>query len=320
VSDSLNPVAFVVLAWWLGTGLVFLFERATRGRPTAALAGIVAFTAISLAGIARASMNAKAAGAYLGFGSSIVLWGALELSFLTGLATGPRRRPCTQQCPGWRHFVHAVQALLYHELALVAAFGTVLAIGWNHPNPTAAWSFGLLWVMRQSAKLNLFLGVRNPAVELLPRQLEHLRCYFGSRRVTPMLPVSVGAAVFADILLLDRALAPAATHADRVAGLMLATLLALAILEHLMLVLPVRADVLWIWATQARAARASLPPSGRGPGTIAKATAETIGPALQTVGPAMHADPAHAVHATNAAHPAPPCRLESFSCATAQLP
>jgi putative photosynthetic complex assembly protein 2 len=310
VSHSLYPVAFVVLAWWLGTGLVFLLERATRGRPTAALAGIVAFAALALTGAAAASLDTSAAGAYVGFASSIVLWGALELSFLTGLATGPRRRSCPDECRGWRHFVHAVQALLYHELALLAALGAVCAISWNHPNQTAAWTFGLLWVMRESAKLNLFLGVRNPAVELLPRQLEHLRCYFGSRRVNPMLPVSLAAAVFADILLVDRALAPAAAHADRVAGLMLATLLALAILEHLMLVLPVRADALWIWATQSRAARPARltqPSSARGPGTIAKAAAETIGPALL-------AEPAHPGHA------APPCRLESFSCATAPLP
>jgi putative photosynthetic complex assembly protein 2 len=309
VSQSLYPAAFVVLAWWLGTGLVFLLERATRGRPTAALAGIVTFAALALAGVARASMDASAAGAYLGFASSIVLWGALELSFLTGLATGPRRRSCPDQCRGWRHFGHAVQALLYHELALAAAFGTVFAISSNHPNQTAAGTFGLLWVMRESAKLNLFLGVRNPAVELLPRQLEHLRCYFGPRRVNPMLPISVAAAVCAEILLLDRALAPAASHADRVAGLMLATLLALAILEHLMLILPVRADALWTWATRskaARPARPTLPSRGRGPGTIAKAAAETIGPALL-------AEPAHPGHAT------PPCRLESFSCATAPL-
>ena len=310
MSESLCPVAFVVLAWWLGTGLVFVLERATRGRPTAALAGITTCTALALAGAAKASMDAGASGAYLGFASSIMLWGALELSFLTGLATGPRHRSCPDECRGWRHFGHAVQALLYHELALAAAVGAVFAISRNQPNQTAAWTFGLLWVLRESAKLNLFLGVRNPALELLPLQLEHLRCYFGSRRINPMLPVSVAAAVCADIVLLDRALAPATAHADRVAGLMLATLLALAILEHLMLVLPVRADALWIWATQSRAARPAsplLPANGRGQGTIAKAAAETIGPAL-------HTDPAHPGHA------APPCRLESFSCATAQLP
>jgi hypothetical protein len=155
--------------------------------------------------------------------------------------------------------------------------------------------------MRQSAKLNLFLGVRNPAVELLPRQLEHLRCHFGPRRVNPLFPVSLAGIVLAEILLLDHTLGQGMAHADRVAGLMLATLLALAILEHLMLVLPVRADALWIWATQTRAARTS---SGRSTVTIATVAGETSGPALLT----------------EQAHSTPTCRLESFSCATAPLP
>jgi putative photosynthetic complex assembly protein 2 len=128
VSESLLPIAFVVVAWWLGTGLVFILERATRGRPTAALAGITALTGLSLAGIARASLDAKAACTYLGFASSVALWGAVELSFLTGLVTGPRRHPCANGCQGWRHFGHAVQALLYHELALAGAFGAVVGI------------------------------------------------------------------------------------------------------------------------------------------------------------------------------------------------
>lgn len=255
------PIGIALFCWWFGTGIVFLLERAMRGRRSMALAGITLIGALSLLGVMQSRLTAGASGAYLGFASSIALWGALELSFLTGLVTGPRGRPCPGECRGWRHFGHAVVALLHHELALACCAAALVAICWSQVNPTAACTFGLLWVMRESAKLNLFLGVRNPAVELLPERLAHLACYFGSSRINPLLPVSIVAATVADALLVRQALAPAASGQDRVSGMLLATLLALAILEHLVLVLPVRADALWTWATR-RNGRGQAPPAG----------------------------------------------------------
>jgi putative photosynthetic complex assembly protein 2 len=243
--------------------------------------------------VARSSLSAQVSGVYLGFAASVALWGAVELSFLSGLATGPRRRSCGEACRGWGHFVHAVQALLYHELALAGAFAAVAALSWNRANPTAACTFGVLWVMRESAKLNLFLGVRNPAVELLPRQLAHLRCYFGTRPINAFFPLSVAAALLAVAKLLDHTFAPGAMHPDRIAGLMLATLLALAILEHLVMLLPVRADALWIWATR------------------------RSGPARTAAGDGQ---PAAVLAASDAPRAAPTCRLEPLACITAQIP
>jgi len=257
MSDSVLPVAFALFAWWFGTGLVFLLERAARARPRRALAGIGAMVALSLLGVSRSSLNGQAPGVYLGFASSILLWGALEMSFLTGLVIGPRSSSCAAGCRGWRHFVHGVRALLYHELALALCAAAVVAVSWNRPNLTAIWTFLVLWGMRVSAKLNLFLGVRNPALELLPQALAHLRCYFGSRPMNALLPVSVSIALLAAALLMGQALAPTTEHERRVEGLMLASLLLLAVLEHLVLILPVRADALWRWATRETAARRS---------------------------------------------------------------
>lgn len=255
MSEYALPIGFALFCWWFGTGLVFLIERGLRGRPTAAVVGAIAgLAALAVYGIAQSSLSMQAGPVYLGFASSIVLWGALELSFLSGLVTGAQVTRCTPvcapSCRGWRHFGHAVLALLYHELALAFCALAVATICWTQPNPTAAWTFGLLWVMREGAKLNLFLGVRNPAVELLPQRLAHLARYFGKREMNPLLPLSILAASAGEIWLVRQTVLDAASRADRIAGLLLATLLALAIVEYLVLVLPVRADALWTWATR----------------------------------------------------------------------
>jgi putative photosynthetic complex assembly protein 2 len=260
MNDVAIPIAFALLCWWLGTGLVFLAERALRARRGAAPWVIAAGGALAMAGIAVSSTMTASSGAYLGFACSIGLWGALELSFLTGLVIGPRRRSCEAGCRGWRHFGHAVMALLYHELALAACGVAVIAICWNQANTSAAWVYGVLWIMRESAKLNLFLGVRNPAVELLPARLAHLAGYFGRRRANALLPVSVAAGSLGTLLLVQQSSAASASDQDHVAALLLATLLGLAVIEHLVLILPVRADALWTWATR----RNGGPPSDGG--------------------------------------------------------
>jgi len=259
MGEVASPVAFALFSWWFGTGLVFLFERALRRHRKLAIPGVLALGAVSFYGIVLSASMRDASGAYLGFAASVGLWGALELSFLSGLVTGPRRMACAAGCRGWRHFGHGIMALLYHELALAACAAAVAAACHGQPNVTAACTFGLLWVMRESAKLNLFLGVRNTAAELLPGRLSHLACYFGSSRINPLLPVSIGGAALVDFLLVRHTLPAALPDLDRAATLLLATLLALAIVEHVVLVLPIRADALWTWATRQPAKASGVP-------------------------------------------------------------
>lgn len=250
MEDTIAPVAFAIFAWWFGTGLVFLLARATRGSRAGAIAAIMAIGALSLFATVRASLIGNAAGAYLGFTGSISLWGALELSFLSGLVIGPRREACAPDCRGARHFGHAIRALLYHELALAVTAAAVVALTWRASNLTGTWTFLLLWAMRESAKLNLFLGVRNPGVELLPEKLAHLRCYFARRAINGLFPLSIAVALLVDLLLVRHATASATAHETRISELLLATLLALGLLEHVALVLPLPSDALWRWAVR----------------------------------------------------------------------
>jgi len=114
--------------------------------------------------------------------------------------------------------------------------------------------------MRTSAKLNLFFGVRNLSEEFLPAHLAYLESFFRRRAMNLFFPLSVGAACAVLALMVGHALAPA-TPAFEVLGLTLAgTMLALAIVEHAMLVLPVSTTALWRWAMGS--GKAKRPPDG----------------------------------------------------------
>jgi putative photosynthetic complex assembly protein 2 len=242
------PVACAVLAWWFATGAILFLVR----RPPATFAWSLAAAALAAAGallaLAATREDTTAAGAYAAFGCSVVLWGFLELGFLTGIISGSRRHGCAAGCGGWRHFAHAIAAILHHELAIIAVGAAIIAIAWGAPNPIGAWTFVVLWVMRQSAKLNLFLGVRNLGEEFLPAHLGYLKSYFRRRPINLLFPISVTVPAIVATLLVRAALAPDASPFDVTGHLLVATLLALAVLEHWLLVLPLSMDALWRWA------------------------------------------------------------------------
>jgi putative photosynthetic complex assembly protein 2 len=106
--------------------------------------------------------------------------------------------------------------------------------------------------MRTSAKLNLHFGVRNLGTELLPPHLQYLRSFFRRRALNPLLPVSVAAATAVAAVLVLGAAAPGASPFEVAAGMLVAALLALAIVEHLFMVLPVPLDALWAWTRRPR--------------------------------------------------------------------
>ena len=72
------------------------------------------------------------------------------------------------------------------------------------------WTYLVLWGMRQSAKLNLFLGVRNLGVEFLPQHLRYLQSFFRRRAMNALFPLSIVAATLLVVLLARRTLHPEA--------------------------------------------------------------------------------------------------------------
>jgi putative photosynthetic complex assembly protein 2 len=97
--------------------------------------------------------------------------------------------------------------------------------------------------------------VRNLSEEFLPEHLAYLKSFFRRRPMNWLFPLSVtGGTVLAGLLVV-RALHPGLSDGE-VAGLMLvAAFLALAIVEHWMMVLPIDTTRLWRWAMRARTRR-----------------------------------------------------------------
>ena len=246
------PVLFALFVWWFSTGLIIYLDGLPRHTFRWSMLGATLLLAASVYGLAATKNDTSVAGAYWAFTFGLLAWGWQEISFYMGFVTGPRKETCPEGCAGWRHFGHAIQTSLYHELAIIVAAVVVVAVTWNGANQVGTWTFMILWWMHQSAKLNVFLGVRNLNEEFLPEHLEFLKGFLTKKSMNLLFPISitVSTAILTWLVLL--AIAPGAS-AFEVAGLtLLATMMGLAVLEHWFLVLPLPAASLWSWGLSSR--------------------------------------------------------------------
>ena len=270
MSSPWVAVGFAVFMWWFSTGLVLLLDNLPRTtfRWSLLISSVVAVAA--LLGLAHTAGQDTLASAYCAFTCALLVWGWHELSFLTGWITGPRRTPLPAGSTGWPRFKAAVAAILWHELAILAVGALIVAITWKQPNQVGTLTFVVLWVMRVSAKLNLFLGVRNLSEQFLPPHLAYMGSFFRRRPMNALLPWSVlGGAAWATGLVLA-ASAPEASAATTVGLTLVATLLVMAVVEHLLLVLPMPASALsslWRWAMRDNGA-AAAPEGGSEPARL----------------------------------------------------
>lgn len=253
------PVGFAIFIWWFSTGLILLLDHLPR---TGVRWSIVASSAVALAafaGVAHTADQDTAAGAYCAFTSALLVWGWHELTFLSGWLTGPRRHALPASTVGWPRFVESVRAILWHEIGLLASGALLIALTWGAPNQVGVWTFAVLWLMRTSAKLNLFLGVRNLSEAFLPPQLKYLQSFFRRRAMNGLFPLVVTAATVALVWIVQQALLPDAPDGTRVGLLLVGALLALAIVEHWLLVLPIESTALWRWALRRQGAEQPPP-------------------------------------------------------------
>jgi putative photosynthetic complex assembly protein 2 len=250
-SGHLLPFAATLVLWFASTALIVWAVN----RPPATYRKSLRWgAAVGIAGVATiaATMNSGgAAAAYVAFGGALAVWGWQELAFLTGALSGPRRQKASAGAGRAQRFREATAAVIHHELALAGTALLLVAMSWGAVNQVGAAAFGLLFVLRVSAKLNIHLGVPNLSEDLLPDHLDHLKSYFGPRRINVALLLSVVATAALAVWLGQRALA-APAGGEAVGASLLFALAALGALEHLLLALPVRDGALWRWAIPAR--------------------------------------------------------------------
>ena len=244
----IKPLLFAVLIWWFSTGIIILLDRQAKGSFRFSLLLTGALAAGGLWCLPHVSAVSTTAGAYGAFMCTLLIWAWIELSFLTGLITGPVKVALPPNTKGQKRFIFALSALLYHEIVILFAGGAIALITIGQPNQTALWTFAVLWIMRTSAKLNLFLGVRNLGVEFLPEHLKYLESFFRFKTMNWLFPISMTLSCAVMFVLFKRAFALGTSDGAATGMLLVAALLTLAIIEHLFMVLPIRSSALWAWA------------------------------------------------------------------------
>ena len=259
MSDRALAVVLVLAAWWASTGVLLwlvwrgpaTFRRSVAACSLLAVGGLV--------GLHASSRTASIPGAYLGFASSLLVWAWHELVFLLGAMTGPRKISCPSNATGFRRFWLATSVVIHHEIALAVTAALVVGLTFGQPNQAGTWTFLVLWVMRLSAKFNVFLGVPNLNEHFVPPHLRYISSYFRRARLNPLMPFSLVAGGLFVAILIAPSFSPTATPFLIVSHTLVATMLGLAVLEHLFLAIPVPDAVLWRWALRS----GSHPPARR---------------------------------------------------------
>jgi putative photosynthetic complex assembly protein 2 len=252
MSVYLLPIAYTLFVWWFSTGVILYLNGLPRWTHPWTMLAATALLGIALVGLAATRDNLRVSGAYLAFTFSLLVWAWQEVAFLLGYVTGPRRTPCPLGSTGWRRAGFAFQTLLHHELALIVLGLAVVATTWGGSNPTGLTTFMIFWAMRQSAKLNVFLGVRNLGENFLPPHLRYLQTYFKRAPMNALFPVSVAVSSWLATLLWQAAAARGINAFEATALTFSGTLLSLAILEHWFMVLPLPSQALWNWGLRSR--------------------------------------------------------------------
>ena len=231
-----SALVFVILMWGVSTGIIFYLDSLSPRTFPWSMAGATLVLAVCGYAIWILRGNNSTAEIAISFAAGLLAWGWTEISLYMGYVTGPRKTRCVEGCSGVKHFGHAVSANLWHEI-IVILFAIVI---WLTANQTATWCFVMLWLMHLSARLNVFLGARNVSAEFVPAHMEVLKGFLRQRNMNPLFPVSciVLVCLVYYLVMLQQTFEIT----------MAATLAAIGLLEHVLLMLPLPTEKLWTWA------------------------------------------------------------------------
>lgn len=243
----LPALVIAVSSWWLLTGLALLLvhQPHERARVGFTILSILALLAWCLVPLTVDSSEPLAAA--LGFILGLLIWGWLEVSYLLGYVNGPNHEVCKKNATMWERFKGGVATTIYHEVCVLLSVGLLAVMSVGQANPTAFYTLTVLWLMRWSAKLNLFLGVRAFNERWLPEHLHYLVSYLKTDRLSIFLPLSTLMGFYVTYSLFGSASA-GAELTQQLSLYLIATLMLLASIEHLFLMFPLNDAALWSWA------------------------------------------------------------------------
>jgi len=239
-----------IFSWWFFTGIILLIVRrkdvAGATAHGASVVWGVPLLALGIFGAVISAASLSVANIYLAFFSVLLIWGWIELAFLSGVITGPMRDSCPKSLRGWARFRRAWQTVSHHEALLLSGLVLMAVIALDAANPLGFWAYFILFAARISAKLNLFFGVPRINLEFIPQPLLHLTSYFKQGPVT--LAFGLGLTGLSLVTAaLGIALFTASTVEAQIGHALLFALCALATLEHWLMVIPLPDAKLWRW-------------------------------------------------------------------------
>lgn len=241
------PLLVAILVWWLSTGIILYLDGLGRASFRWSMAGASVLSAAALGGLYLTSTWETASGAYIAFLCALMVWGWNEMAFLMGYLSGPRRIPAEPGAVGFRRFRQASDTIIDHEIAILASGVLIGILTWGGANQFGLWTFAILWIMRLSTKINIFLGAPNIPDEFLPAHLNYLGSYFRRRPMNGFFPFAITVATLFTAFLVHMAFVGPVSNFERTGYLLLTTLMALAVLEHWLLYVPLSATRLWGW-------------------------------------------------------------------------
>ena len=243
--DIFLAFSFAIFLWWLSTTLLLALTR--KNTKNNNISTMILLTAILVLGffvLIYSSKKTDVSSAYLGFVSVLMLRAWQEGAFLVGWITGNRKSVCPKDIGGFQRAWLAFQTISHHELTLVILGGAIWLLTLDAPNDIAFKVFLILWIMRLSSKLNVFLGVRNFYEEFLPTNISYLTTYFKRKSFNLLFPFVILFAVAADMLFWYNAGAAVNSY-ERATSALLAAILGLGIIEHIFMMLPFQLDRIW---------------------------------------------------------------------------
>ncbi len=268
-------ILFAVFLWWASTGAILFLDGLPR---RTFVVSMIVMTGLALAALAAIWLTRRATGSaevVIAFTAALTLWAWNEMAFLMGFITGPRRTAATPGLKGWARFRQSAATLISHEIAIAVTAGAIWLAAAGGANHFAFWTFLVLWGMRLSTKINIFLGAPNVTESFLPPHLAYLATYFRRRTMNGFFPPSITAATLTTAWLAHLAVKPAQMPGEVVGYTLLAALAALAVLEHWLLFLPLKAERLWGWSLHPP--EDALPAVHRGNTTLAKSAIAVAG-------------------------------------------
>ena len=244
--DILSAGAYTLFAWWFCTGVIFYLDGLPKRTYWMSLSAASFVAACAIIGVIASSRVETVSSAYVAFTCAVLIWGWQEMLFLMGVLAGPSKAPLPAGVSESMRFKLATRSVIHHELALLGVGILLLLVTWRSPNQVGGATYMLLWLMRLSAKLNLFVGVRNTYAHLLPAHIAYLGRYFRQRKTfSAFFVISTTFAILLTTSLWLFVSFGTSQFFSQTGATLIASLMTLAVIEHFFLVLPIPMERLW---------------------------------------------------------------------------